>query len=135
MIFDEEGMQFNAPKAADRRVESRLPRKGVLANTACFSIEGYEDQESTLKFRAYFKGATDFVSDKARFNRVAQVRLERIIARDYESYRAVVLCAENVFLTDHTTQIPWEKRSVFQPSWLCTALYPVLRQLHRLAMG
>ena len=76
----------------------------VLANTACFYVEGLEDQATTLKLKAHFNRASDPASGKARFNQVAEVLLERSIAGDFGHARAAVQSGEDFVLTIHGTR-------------------------------
>ena len=80
----------------------------VLANTACFYVEGLEDQATTLKLKAHFHRASDPAPGKARFNQVAEVLLERSIAGDFGHARAAVQSGEDFVLTIHGTRIARE---------------------------
>ena len=80
----------------------------VLANTACFYVEGLEDQATTLKLKAHFNRASDPASGKARFNQFAEVLLERSIAGDFGHARAAVQSGEDFVLTIHGTRIARE---------------------------
>ena len=81
---------------------------GVLANTACFYVEGLQERATTLKLRAHFNGASDPASGKARFNQVAEFLLERSIAGDSGHARAAVQSDEDFVLTIRGVRIARE---------------------------
>ena len=80
----------------------------VLANTACFYVEGLEDRATTLKLKGHFNGSSDPASGKARFNKVADALLERGIAGDVGCARAAVQSAADFVLTVRGTRIERE---------------------------
>ncbi len=95
----------------------------VLANTACFYVEGLEDRATTLKLKAHFYGASDPASGKARFNQVAEVLLERSIAGDFGDARAAIQSDEDFVLTTHGTRIaretePYPNQAGFELSFV-----------------
>ena len=95
----------------------------VLANTACFYVEGLEDRATTLKLKAHFYGASDLASGKARFNQVAEVLLERSIAGGFGHARAAIQSDEDFVLTIHGTRIarrtePYPNQAGFELSFV-----------------
>ena len=80
----------------------------VLANTACFYVEGVEYRATTLKLKGHFNRPSDPASGKTRFNKVAEALLERSIAGEVGCARAALQSDEDFVLTIRETRIERE---------------------------